>query len=90
MTFVMRDTRGQRSLALRAPVTCVGCRCSPSSLVLDFVVSSGRGLTFVDSADSMTVGRSIEELSSDSDSDVPLGPSSSGCVGGGSGKSSSA
>eukprot|EP00965_Chrysotila_dentata_P133480 4414015-Pleurochrysis_carterae.AAC.1 len=86
----MRDTRGQRSLALRAPVAGVGCRCLLSSLTLDSVATSGRGSTFVDSAGSMTVGRSIEERPSDSDSDVPSGSSSSGCVGGGSGKSSSA
>eukprot|EP00965_Chrysotila_dentata_P038201 1269123-Pleurochrysis_carterae.AAC.1 len=52
MTFVMRDTRGQRSLTLRTPVTTVGRRCSSWSLTLDSVATSGRGSTFVDSAGS--------------------------------------
>eukprot|EP00965_Chrysotila_dentata_P082730 2729605-Pleurochrysis_carterae.AAC.1 len=86
----MRDTSGQRSLTLRAPATSVGRRCSPWSLTLDSVVTSGRVSAFVASAGSTTVGCPLEEWSSDSDSDVPSGSSSSGCVAGGSGKSSSA
>eukprot|EP00965_Chrysotila_dentata_P139472 4611580-Pleurochrysis_carterae.AAC.1 len=90
MTFVMRDTSGQRFLTLQALATSVGRCCSPWSLTLCSVATSGVESAFVALAGSTMVGRPLEERPSDSDSDVPSGSSLSGCVGGGSGKSSSA
>eukprot|EP00965_Chrysotila_dentata_P063630 2108503-Pleurochrysis_carterae.AAC.1 len=85
MTFVMRDTSGQRFLALLALATPAGRCCSLWSSTLGSVATSGAESAFVAFADSMTVGRPLEERLSDSDSDVPSGSSLSGCVGGGSG-----
>eukprot|EP00965_Chrysotila_dentata_P051685 1715802-Pleurochrysis_carterae.AAC.1 len=71
MTFVMRETSGQRSLTLRAPATSVGRCCLPWSLTF------GRVSASVASAGSTMVGRPLDERSSDSDSEVPSGSSSS-------------
>eukprot|EP00965_Chrysotila_dentata_P196960 6177913-Pleurochrysis_carterae.AAC.1 len=86
----MSDNRGQRSLTLRTFVTVAGCRCSSRSSMFASTATSGRRSSLVGFTGSTIVGRPLEERSSDSDSDVPSGSSSSGCVAGGSGKSSSA
>eukprot|EP00965_Chrysotila_dentata_P116871 3862645-Pleurochrysis_carterae.AAC.1 len=69
MTFVMRETSGQRSLTLRAPATSVGRCCSPWSSTFGSVATSGRVSASVAPAGSTMVGRPLEERSSDSDSE---------------------
>eukprot|EP00965_Chrysotila_dentata_P042387 1406143-Pleurochrysis_carterae.AAC.1 len=86
----MRETSGQRSLTLRAPATSAGCRGSPWFATFACAETSGRVSASVIFAGSTMVGRPLEERSSESDWDETSGSSSSGCVGGGSGKSSSA
>eukprot|EP00965_Chrysotila_dentata_P066353 2196781-Pleurochrysis_carterae.AAC.1 len=61
MTFVMRETSGQRSLTLRAPATSVGRCGSPRFSTFDCVATSGGASASVAFAGSTMVGRPLDE-----------------------------